>query len=43
MNNTIISYKIRWSQIYNNWEVVETPITNFTEALEVINMIRNKL
>ena len=43
MNNTIISYKIRWSQLYNNWEVIEPPITDFTQAMAVINMIRNKL
>ena len=39
----MILYTIKWSQSYHNWEPVELPISNFTEALEVINMIRNKL
>jgi len=43
MNKTIISYTIKWSHAYHNWEVVEPPITDFTEAMSIINMIRSKL
>lgn len=38
-----MNYTIRWQQIYHNWQPIELPITNFTEALAVISMIRNKL
>jgi hypothetical protein len=43
MNKPILSYTIKWSQTYHNWEVVDPPINDFTEALAVINMIRSKL
>jgi len=36
-------YTIKWTQPYRNWEPVEFPITNFTEALAVINLIKSKL
>jgi hypothetical protein len=39
----IISYSIKWRQKYNNWEPIEFPITDFAEALAVINSIRSKL
>ena len=42
MNNTLISYRIKWFQTYNNWEPVELPITDFTQAMDVINAIRSK-
>jgi len=35
-------YTIKWTQPYLNWQPIELPITNFTEALKIINMIRNK-
>jgi hypothetical protein len=38
-----ISYSIKWRQTYNNWEPIDFPITNFAEALAVINLIRSKL
>jgi len=38
-----MNYTIRWQQSYHNWIPVELPITDFTQALEIINMIRNKL
>jgi len=38
-----MNYTIRWQQIYHNWEPIELPICNFTEALEVINAIKDKL
>jgi hypothetical protein len=37
-----MKYTIQWQQSYYNWEPAELPITDFTEALTVINMIRNK-
>ena len=42
MNNTILSYTIRWQQSYHNWESIELPITDFTQAIAVINMIKEK-
>jgi hypothetical protein len=38
----MILYTIKWAQHYSNWEPIELPITDFTQALEVINMIRTK-
>lgn len=35
-------YSIHWQQSYHNWEPIEFPITNFAEALAVINMIKEK-
>lgn len=36
-------YTIKWTQSYLNWQPTELPITDFTEALKVINIIRSKL
>jgi hypothetical protein len=38
----IISYTIKWQQSYYNWEPFELPITDFTEAMSVIRMIKEK-
>jgi len=40
--NNNMRYTICWQQSYHNWEPIELPITDFTQALAVINMIRNK-
>ena len=37
-----MNYTIRWQQFYYNWEPIEFPITDFTEAIAIINMIRSK-
>jgi len=37
-----MNYTIRWQQIYHNWQPFELSITDFTEAMEVINMIKEK-
>jgi len=38
----IIFYTIKWQQSYHNWEPFELPIIDFTEAMAVINMIKEK-
>jgi len=38
-----MKYTIRWQQSYHNWQPIEFLITDFTQALAVINMIKNKL
>jgi hypothetical protein len=35
-----MNYTIRWQQYYHNWQPIELPITNFTEALAIIKMIK---
>ena len=42
INMKIISYTIKWRQSYHNWQPVEIPITDFTEAMAIINMIKEK-
>ena len=39
----MILYTIKWNQLYHNWEPLELPITDFTEAMNVINTIKNKV
>lgn len=34
-----ISYTIRWQQNYDNWDLLEIPITDFTEARAVLARI----
>jgi len=41
--NMNMMYSIKWRQAYHNWEPIELPITNFTEAMAIINAIRSKL
>lgn len=36
----MILYSIRWTQPYTNWQPVELPITDFTEAMAVIQQIK---
>jgi hypothetical protein len=35
-------YTIRWTQPYDTWEPVEFPITDFTQAREVLARIMAK-
>jgi hypothetical protein len=39
----MIYYSIKWTQPYTNWQPVELPITDFTQALAVIQKIKARL
>jgi hypothetical protein len=36
----MILHSIKWTQQYTNWEPFELPITDFTQALAVIQKIK---
>jgi hypothetical protein len=36
----MILYSIKWKQQYTNWEPIELPIVDFSQALAVIERIK---